>query len=546
MIQYSRAFLQAARVKAVTFDPPLIADDVWMNVRRRTNRGRRSGVNERARRRRFKPALPSIIMRNVQSLRNKPDELETWVRYLHEFREASLLCLTETWFSDLDPDPHHPGFTLMRCDRSRGATGKTKGGGVCVFVNERWCSNVTVKEQHCCADVELLTVALRPFYLPREFRQIFVTVVYIHPKADVRVAAGVIRRAVQKQETQCPESVRLIAGDFNHCRLNKALPNYRQYVTCKNCGDSTIDLCYGNIPKAYNSRPMPSLGRSVLKLIHLLPLYRQKLKRSKPITRRTRVWSLEATETLNGCFHCTDWDVMLTGASLDEQVETITAYVKFCVDMLIPTKVVKIYPDNKPWVTNGIADVLKRRQEAFRRGSTEDVKRLQKEARKEILQNKKKFRHKVEDSFASNNSKQLWSSLQTVTGYNPNKKSLVADDPRKLAHDLICFYARFDSTDFSAERVVTLTEVNRMEQREVLTEEEASRCFRLVSQRSACGPDEIPGSSIAMTPLPLSLLLCSRGLWNWVTSPPSGSPQLLSLSPRNPPRLPSMTIVPLP
>ena len=66
MIQYSRAFLQAARVKAVTFDPPLIADDVWMNIHRQTKRGRRSGVNERA----------SIIMGNVQSLRNKPDKLE--------------------------------------------------------------------------------------------------------------------------------------------------------------------------------------------------------------------------------------------------------------------------------------------------------------------------------------------------------------------------------------------------------------------------------------------------------------------------------------
>ena len=73
--------------------------------------------------------LPSIIMGNVQSLRNKPDAPETCVRYLHKFREASLLCLTETWFSDLDPDPQLPGFTLMRCDRSRGATGKTGGGG---------------------------------------------------------------------------------------------------------------------------------------------------------------------------------------------------------------------------------------------------------------------------------------------------------------------------------------------------------------------------------------------------------------------------------
>ena len=61
-------------------------------------------------------------MGNVQSLRNKPDELEACVRYLHEFREASLLCLTETWFSELDSDPQLPGFTLMRCDRSREVT----------------------------------------------------------------------------------------------------------------------------------------------------------------------------------------------------------------------------------------------------------------------------------------------------------------------------------------------------------------------------------------------------------------------------------------
>ena len=53
----------------------------------------------------------------------------------------------------------------------------------------------------------------------------------------------------------------------------------------------TIDLCYGNIPKGYKSRPMPSLGRSVHSLIHLLPLYHQKLKSSKPISWQTK-WSM--------------------------------------------------------------------------------------------------------------------------------------------------------------------------------------------------------------------------------------------------------------
>ena len=188
-------------------------------------------------------------------------------------------------------------------------------------------------------------------------------------------------------------------------------------------------------------------------------------------------------------------------------------------------------------------------KEAFRWGSTEDVKRLQKEARKDILQNKKKFRHKVEDSFASNNSRQLWSSLQTMTGYNPNKKSLVADDPRKLAHVLNCFYARFDSTDFSAERAATLAEVNRMEQREeVLTEEEVSRRFRLVSQRSACGPDEIPGAVLKHchdSLAPVFTALFQRSLESGHIPSIWKSSNVVPV-PKKTPRLPSTTIVPLP
>ena len=111
-----------------------------------------------------------------------------------------------------------------------------------------------------------------------------------------------------------------------------------------------------------------------------------------------------------------------------------------------------------------------------------------------------------------------------MTGYNPNKKSLVADDPRKLAHDLNCFYARFDSTDLSAERAAILVLANGREQREeVLTEEEVSGRFRLVSQRSACGPDEIPGAVLKYCHDSLVSVFTTlfQGLWNRVTFPPS-------------------------
>ena len=88
-------------------------------------------------------------------------------------------------------------------------TNKSRGGGVCVYVNNRWCTNVTSKEQHCCQNIELLFVALRPFYFPQEFHWIFITVVYLPPTANTKIAAEIIHQTVQKQEAVCPDSIRL-------------------------------------------------------------------------------------------------------------------------------------------------------------------------------------------------------------------------------------------------------------------------------------------------------------------------------------------------
>ena len=118
----------------------------------------------RARRRKYRLPLPSIVFGNAQSIRNKTDELEANVKFYHEFREANLMCLSETWLTENDGDPEIPGFTVVHGDRSLDETGKRRGGGVCVYVNCHWCCNITVKEQLCTGHLELLTVALRPYY----------------------------------------------------------------------------------------------------------------------------------------------------------------------------------------------------------------------------------------------------------------------------------------------------------------------------------------------------------------------------------------------
>jgi hypothetical protein len=273
------------------------------------------------------------------------------------------------------------------------------------------------------------------------------------------------------------------------------LPNYRQYVTSKTCNNNTIDLCYGNVPRAYRSVPLPSLGRSAHNMISLLPVYSSRLRSSKPKKKNVKKWSEESSLALSACFDLTDWDVFFeSSASLEDAVEAVTAYVNFCTDMLIPAKEVKVYANSKPWVTKDIADTLKARQQKFKEGDTQAVKDLQRELRARVKENKKKFKQKVEASFKTNNPRQLWQSLNTVTGYKPTKKNINADNAQKLADELNQFYSRFDQLDFGAEQAAILDEVRRREsQPVVITMAEVKKSFKGVNPRSAQGPDNIAG-----------------------------------------------------
>ena len=80
-----------------------------------------------------------------------------------------ILCYTEIWLSDDVHDLHvnMEGFSLFRSDRTKDS-GKKNGGGVCLLVNEKWChqNNMSVKHKVCPPNFELLTVSVRPYYIP--------------------------------------------------------------------------------------------------------------------------------------------------------------------------------------------------------------------------------------------------------------------------------------------------------------------------------------------------------------------------------------------
>jgi len=504
---YGRDFLLSRRshsdISGLTLDipPECIGSTSYTNGHnKRRKRGRKGGLRHRVRSRKFRPPLPTILLSNVRSIRNKLDELHANVKFLNEYRESCLLCFTETWLNPSINDQilSLPEFdTPIRLDRSADSTGKQVGGGLCIYVNSQWCKQYTIREELCTPNVELLSVSFRPKYLPREFGQVFVVLVYVPPSANDKVAAESIYNHIQKLESISADAPKLILGDFNSCTLKSTLPHYQQYVKCHTRNNKTIDLCYGNIKGAYTAVSKPPLGKSDHNTVQLLPSYRQKLKTGSKEMKSVKSWDTDSIETLQGCFECTEWDAFFgDNPDPDEVTDVITCYINFCIDSIIPTKNITIYPNNKPWITKELKHLLNAKKRAFCSGDRMKSKEVQRDIDNKTRLCREEYKDKVEDELRKHNSRTAWKGIQTMIGNDkPKKQAISSRDDAMFASDLNTFYARFDDTDHTAELQALLADMPDSDPQHSLTVNSADveQLFNRVNPRKSTGPDGLPG-----------------------------------------------------
>ncbi|KAJ8019192.1 hypothetical protein HOLleu_42377 [Holothuria leucospilota] len=179
---------------------------------------------------------------------------------------------------------------------------KSKGSGVCLYFNKNWCNNYVVKEKFCCEDIELLAVGLQPFYLPREFSRLFITVVYIHPKASNSRAIEILSEKIESIDTSNPDAINL-SWDIL-INVTSAIPILSSTLT--------------NAP----------VGNSDHNTMYLLPLYKQTVKQEKQTKVKYQVWSEEVTDELSACFSSTDWSVFYDDG-INKKVTTVNEYIHF-------------------------------------------------------------------------------------------------------------------------------------------------------------------------------------------------------------------------
>ena len=161
--------------------------------------------------------------------------------------------------------------------------------------------------------------------------------------------------------------------------------------------------------------------------------------------------------------------------------------------MIIPKKHIKLYPNNKPWITSTLRNQVIDKHRAF---SNCDPQYLQKQANLDdaITKAKVQYKDKVEKMFSNNNMKDAWRGLRNLTGQSETKKSYSITSTPGSADRLNSFYSRFDTTDFSENHDKIRNKLNLKivnENEIVISEPEIVKVFIAISRSKASGPDNV-------------------------------------------------------
>ena len=125
---------------------------------------------------------------------------------------------------------------------------------------------------------------------------------------------------------------------------------------------------------AYKALPLSHLGASYHFTVMLMPAYRLLVKVTKPVHKQIQVWPEGSSEALQDCFDTTDWNMFKQAATynnttdLQENSETVTAYITKCIDDVTVTKTITVRANQKPRMTGEVYRLLKTRNAAFRAG----------------------------------------------------------------------------------------------------------------------------------------------------------------------------------
>ena len=86
--------------------------------------------------------------------------------------------------------------------------------------------------------------------------------------------------------------------------------------------------------------------------------------------RSVQGWLDQSDSTLQDCFDHGDWDMFRTAQdnNIDEYADLVSEFISKCIGDVVPTASIKTFPNQKPWIDDGICAKLKAQATAFNQG----------------------------------------------------------------------------------------------------------------------------------------------------------------------------------
>ena len=214
--------------------------------------------------------VPSLTLTNTMSLAPKIDE----VICLVEDNNTDLVCITETWLTDLVSINYFqkPTYNLICKNRSSGAH-----GGVCLYIKD-FIKYDILEELHV-PDYEVLWIRISPTRLPRGFSSIVIGTVYHPPSADTKSMLEYLFKSLTEYESQYPNCGLLLAGDFNRLDVKSLVRHFKmkQLVHLPTRKDKTLDLLITNLFQYYSNDSLTIHPPFRLSDHNVVTLYQRKI-----------------------------------------------------------------------------------------------------------------------------------------------------------------------------------------------------------------------------------------------------------------------------
>ena len=332
---------------------------------------------------------------NTRSIFRKIDE----IRLLYS--EFDFICCSETWLDDRYADEmlRIDGMKLHRLDRPGNTRGRYRfnsGGGVCIFVNDKWSSycSVYLHSTKSCPDIEIITLKIdKP-----NFKTFFVTSLYKPPKGNFSSGFKYISTMIDLH----PNCEFWILGDFNIDFLKRNIPTTK--TAMEDIRKSGLAQLIKNV-----TRPAHGKGTCIDWILtnseyvalsfvsnHLIsdhyPIVcvrkkEREFKAKEP--KYIRLYNKLNFETLGNLLLDYDWSFYDLCNDVNEKWNILHTVVRDIIIIMCPLKKVYSRKVQPPWFQNSILKLIRERERLsrlFRNTGDSDVLRDFKIVRNKVTQ----------------------------------------------------------------------------------------------------------------------------------------------------------------